>query len=103
MARLRSSLVYLCVPVVLLAGCERSKSANPLSPSVAGPIAGVSIEAPKPVEPATATQIAVDQQPVTLTVDNANSNGVRPLTYIFEISSDASFASKLFSQTGVEP
>jgi hypothetical protein len=33
----------------LLAACQTSKSANPLSPSVAGPIPGVEISAPIPV------------------------------------------------------
>ena len=38
----------LCVVAV---GCEANKSRNPLSPTVAGPIAGVTITAPKPLEP----------------------------------------------------
>ena len=38
----------LCVAV---GGCEANKSRNPLSPTVAGPIAGVTITAPKPLEP----------------------------------------------------
>ena len=96
-------LLLLCLPVALLAGCERTKSANPLSPSLAGPIAGVGISAPKPLAPASAAQIAVEQQPMTLAVENASTNGVRPLSYIFEISTEATFASKLFSQSGVKP
>ena len=36
----------------LAAGCEAEKSENPLSPSVAGPIAGVEITAPRASEPA---------------------------------------------------
>ena len=79
------------------------KSSNPLSPSIAGPIAGVEIQSPKTIAPAAASQIAVDKQPVTFTVNNATSNGVRPLTYIFEISADSSFAAKLFTQSGIEP
>ena len=90
------------VPLVWIAACERAKSANPLSPSVAGPIAGVSIVAPKPAAPADASQIAVAQQPVTLTVENASSTGVRPLSYVFEVGAEATFATKLFSQTGVQ-
>src|SRR6478735_1163721 len=87
----------------LLASCERSKSENPLSPSIAGPIAGVTIDQPKPVEPASSSQIAVDQQPVTLTIQNASTTGVRPLTYTFEIATDPTFSAKIFSQTGIEP
>lgn len=103
MLRWVSRSLVCVVPVLALAGCERSKSANPLSPSIAGPIAGVSIDAPKPLAPAMASQIAVDKQPITLTVENAVTNGVRPVSYIFEIASDAAFSTKLFSQTGVEP
>ena len=39
------------VMTIALAGCEAQKSSNPLSPSVAGPIAGVSITAPQLIEP----------------------------------------------------
>jgi hypothetical protein len=103
MSRAGSRLLLLMLPLALAAGCERAKSSNPLSPSVAGPIAGVSVEAPKPMAPAPAAQIAVDQQPITLTVGNASTTGVRPLSYIFEIAADAAFTNKLFTQTGVEP
>jgi hypothetical protein len=89
--------------IVLLAACESKKSSNPLSPSIAGPIAGVLIQAPKPVAPAASSQIATDQQPLTLTVENATTNGVRPLSYLFEVGSDAGFETKVFSKAGVEP
>jgi hypothetical protein len=93
----------LAALIVLLASCESQKSSNPLSPAIAGPIAGVSIQAPKPVAPAASSQIATDQQPVTLTIDNAATNGVRPLSYDFEVASDAAFGTKIFSKAGVEP
>src|SRR5258708_6888822 len=72
----------------LAAGCEASKSSNPLSPSVAGPIAGVNITAPQPVSPSANAEIAIDQQPVTLTVKNSGTNAVRPLSYTFQVSAD---------------
>ena len=103
MYRMNRRLLVLCLPVVLAAGCEQAKSSNPLSPSIAGPIAGVSIQAPKPADPTGSAQIAVDQQPVTLIVENASTNGVRPLSYIFEIATDAGFTTRVFSQTGVKP
>jgi hypothetical protein len=93
----------LVLPLVLLAACQQAKSANPLSPTIAGPIAGVSVEVPKPMSPPASTQIAVDQQPITLTVENATTNGVRPLSYIFEIATDNGFTTKVFTQTGVAP
>jgi hypothetical protein len=91
------------VPVILaLAGCV-TKSADPLSPTVAGPIPGVNITPPTIVTPTTGTKIAVDQQPLVLTVVNAASSGVRPLTYVFEIAADVSFANKVFSRDGIQP
>src|SRR5690242_18128355 len=84
-------------------GCERAKSSNPLSPSIAGPIAGVEIAAPKAMTPQSASQIAVDQQPITLTIENASSSGVRPLSYLFEVATDAAFANKVYVQNGVKP
>ena len=91
--------------LVLLAsnGCERAKSSNPLSPSIAGPIAGVEIAAPKAMTPQSASQIAVDQQPITLTIENASSNGVRPISYLFEVATDTAFANKVYVQNGVKP
>ncbi|MBI4485647.1 MAG: hypothetical protein HY655_06510, partial [Acidobacteria bacterium] len=59
--------------VVSLTACEASKSSNPLSPSVAGPIPGVEISAPKILEPISGTKIAIDKQPVTLLIENASS------------------------------
>jgi hypothetical protein len=84
------------------AACSESKSANPLSPTIAGPIAGVSIDAPKPMAPTSAAQVSTDQQPVTLIVENAATNGIRPVSYVFEISADSGFGTPLFSQSGIQ-
>jgi hypothetical protein len=86
-----------------LTGCAASKSSNPLSPSVAGPIPGVDISAPKMLEPIAGTKIPVDKQPVTLLIENASSTGVRPLTYVFEISTDSAFTNKVFSRGAIAP
>jgi hypothetical protein len=53
------------------------------------------------VTPAANQEIAVANQPLTLTVDNAQTNGVRPVSYIFEVASDAAFTSMVHSKTGV--
>ena len=84
-----------------LAGCEAKKSSNPLSPSVAGPIAGVNITAPKLVEPAQGFKYKESQQPIKLVIENATSNGVRPVTYIFEVATDTEFNGKVFARSGV--
>lgn len=102
---MRSTVLGLLAILVatLSAGCESSKSENPLSPSVAGPIPGVTITAPKPVTPATGAEVEATRQPITLVVENATTNGVRPLTYAFEIALDGSFGNKVLSRTGIAP
>ena len=84
-----------------LAGCEAKKSSNPLSPSVAGPIAGVNITAPQLIEPTQGTRYKESQQPIKLVVGNATSTGVRPVLYIFEVAADADFNTKVFARGGV--
>jgi hypothetical protein len=86
-----------------VSACEHTKSSNPLAATVAGPIPGVAITAPKVVEPTPGAKVAVDLQPVTLTVENANTSGVRPLSYMFEVAIDATFTNKVFMREGVEP
>ena len=68
----RRSTLWL-LPVLLLAGCEEAKSANPTSPSIAGPIAGVTISAPKLLQPAAGSQLSFEQQPITLVLANSTS------------------------------
>ena len=74
------TLLSLVTLVVAAAACDASKSSDPLSPTVAGPIPGVNISAPKTLEP-TNTKIPVDQQPLTLLAENAGSTGVRPMVF----------------------
>lgn len=87
---------------VSLVGCAADKSSNPLSPTVAGPIPGVNISAPNVLSPQ-ATRIEVDNQPVTLMVENAASSGVRPLVYVFEVAADVSFTNIVFRREDVTP
>ena len=89
-----------CLAVVV-AGCEAEKSRNPLSPNVAGPIPGVSISPPTPVNPVNAE--VLNTAPVRLVFNNATTNGERPLSYIVELASDAAFANKVFAQSKVTP
>ena len=97
------SVAGAVVALGALAACESSKSSNPLSPAVAGPIPGVSISAPRMLEPQAGQRIATDRQPVTLLVENASTNGVRPLTYEFDIATDANFNTKVFSRDSIAP
>jgi len=84
-----------------LVGCEAQKSSSPLSPSVAGPIAGVQITAPKMLEPAQGFKFKENQQPIKLLIENSVTNGVRPVTYSFEVASDEAFNSKVYARSGV--
>ena len=88
--------------LALTIGCT-SKSANPLSPTVAGPIAGVDITAPVVMQPKDNLTLAVDQQPLTLTLQNASTTGARPLTYSFEVATDQGFTNKIFTRDAVSP
>jgi hypothetical protein len=88
---------------VAMGACESSKSSNPLSATVAGPIPGVNITSPAVMTPTSGMKIAVDKQPITLTVNNASTNGVRPLTYLFEVATDANFSTKVFTRDSVAP
>lgn len=94
--------LLLLAPLLLtFAACELTKTENPLSPSVAGPIPGVEISAPKLLEPLSGQQIAGDKQPITLLVENAWSTGQRPLSLLIEVATDAGFANVVFSRDGV--
>ena len=95
--------VLAILAAVTCGACEASKSSNPLSPTVQGPIPGVNITTPTTMTPSSGQKIAVDQQPITLTVQNATTNGVRPLSYVFEIATDANFATKVFTKDKVTP
>jgi hypothetical protein len=85
-------LTLLYVVLGLLSGCTLTKTENPLSPAVAGPIAGVNITAPNPLEPRDGLRIASTQQPIALVLNNATSSGARPISYRFEVAGDAGFA-----------
>ena len=98
----KSLAALLCIAVAGTA-CQVKKSANPLSPSVAGPIPGVSITTPRPASPGAGTRIPSDQQPLTLTIENAATSGVRPISYLFEVASDAAFTTIVVSKEGLVP
>ncbi len=94
-------LAAAAVAAAAISGCEAEKSKNPLSPNIAGPIAGVSISAPVPVNPVNAE--VLNTAPVRLVFNNASTNGVRPIFYVVELASDAAFTNKVFAQSKVTP
>ena len=100
----RPSKLQVVLPAamfVTLAACQAKKSENPLSPSVAGPIPGVEISAPRLLEPAQGFKFKENQQPIRLVVENAVTTGVRPLWYAFEIATDLGFANKVFARGSI--
>jgi hypothetical protein len=100
----RVSTAALCsVLLSAVMACEAKKSSNPLSPSVAGPIPGVTISAPVLLQPAQGFKFKESEQPIKLVVQNATTTGVRPLTYTFDVASDNAFTTKVFSRAGVPP
>src|SRR3954469_1059857 len=100
MTRTLATLGILATAVSLTA-CSASKSSTPLSPSIAGAIPGIEISSPKMLEPTAGIKISVEKQPVTLLIENAGSNGSRPLSYSFDIATDTAFSSIVFSRDGV--
>ncbi len=101
--RIRLAAILPATLLLALTACEAQKSSNPLSPSVAGPIAGVEITAPVLLEPAQGFKYKESQQPISLVIQNATSNGVRPIAYTFEVATDSEFATKVFARAGVAP
>jgi hypothetical protein len=79
------------VAILCLVGCEAAKSANPTAPSVAGPIPGVNITAPQPLEPYAGSTLIFDGQPQTLLVENAGTSGARSLWLQLEVGTDSGF------------
>src|SRR5262245_38307071 len=86
-----ASSLALAALVSLGAACEQTKSANPLSPDVAGPIPGVTITAPKALDPPGGAQLIADGQPPTLVIENASTTGERALWLQLEVAADLSF------------
>src|SRR5690349_6015493 len=101
--RVKRGWVLAVAMAALGAGCQLEKSANPLSPSVAGPIAGVDISKPALLEPGQDWQIQPRDQPVKLLFQNASTSGARTLFYTLEVASDAEFKSVVFTRTRLEP
>jgi hypothetical protein len=86
-----------------LGACEAAKSANPTAPSVAGPIPGVSITAPKPLEPGAGSTLTFGAEPPTLLIENAGTSGVRTLWLQVDVSTDAAFQQVVHTADRVTP
>lgn len=79
------------VGVLLLVGCESVKSANPTAPSVAGPIPGVNITAPRALEPFAGQTLIFTGEPQTLLIENAGTSGARAISLEIDVATDPRF------------
>ena len=91
------------VAVTTLAACEAAKSSNPTAPSVAGPIPGVAITAPKPLEPHAGQTLTFSAEPPSLLIENAGTSGVRTIWLQLEVSTDAGFAHMVHQADQITP
>ena len=94
--------------LVVSTACTKSSPARPSDDTASGQTAsvtdattGVTLTSPTPVSPTVNQQFKFVEQPVTLTVANAVTTGSTPLTYTFEVATDAAFASKVYTKDGV--
>src|SRR5918993_1504429 len=85
------------------AACEQAKSANPLSPSVAGPIPGVNITAPQTIDPPAGGEVVQQGQLVSLVIQNATTSGERPLWLQIQLAGDPNFSVLLHHADRVSP
>ena len=110
--------LILCTALVLLAlgTAACSKEATPAQPSATstGPaaaadgssstvqaVSGATLTVPTLLTPADAAQLTFASQPLTLVIGNAVSTKSTPLTYTFEVATDAAFATKVYTKSGV--
>ncbi len=97
------ALLILSGPL-LLAGCDKAtlqKSENPLSPTIAGPLSGVTFSGVASILPAQNAQIKYVDQPVTFAFDAPTSTSPRPFTMRLQLSTTYAFAAVAFDQAGL--
>ena len=98
-----SNLAVVFAFGLAITGCEQAKSANPLSPSVAGPIPGVNITAPQTLDPPAGAELVQQGQPVSLIIQNATTTGERPLWLQVQLAGDPSFSVLLHHADRITP
>jgi len=97
----RAAALLILPTLVGFAACERTKTSNPLSPQVAGPMEGVTIRPPLVSEPRVGQRIKDPEQPITLVMFNPVSNIERPLKLTVQIAAEASFLGQTYAQTDI--
>ncbi len=94
--------------LVATAACQKSSPTRPSdlassaqTESVTDAVTGVTLTTPQLTTPTLNQQFKNSEQPLTLTIRNAVTTGTTALTYTFEVATDAGFASKVYSKSGV--
>ena len=95
--------LFALAAMFCLGACEAAKSANPTAPSVAGPIPGVSITAPRPLEPIAGSTIFFTSEPPQLLIENAGTSGVRAIWLQVDVSTDAAFSQLVHQADQIPP
>jgi hypothetical protein len=90
----RTFPIGFLVPLLLATGCSSHSPSAPTSSTA-------SVTAPRPVTPTDLAQIAYNAQPVTLVAQNAIVTQPGGTTYTFEVATDAAFANKVQTRSGV--
>src|SRR3954468_12674043 len=97
-----------CALLVVMSACSKSNPTRPTTlessadtATVTDAVSGITLTTPQLNTPNDGQSFKFIEQPVTVSVKNAVSTGSTPLTYAFEVATDAAFASKAFSRDGV--
>jgi hypothetical protein len=96
-------LIPLSIALATVSACEYTKTENPLSPLIAGPMANVELTTPVLLEPQVGWKFKPNQQPLTLLIENPSSNSPRPFYLLVEVASDVNFANKVYVKDQVPP
>src|SRR4029079_13325064 len=78
-----------------------SGAASSAAATVTDASTGVTVGAPQPVSPADNAQFKNVEQPVKLVISNGVTTGSTPLTYTFEVATDAGFGSVVYRKENV--
>lgn len=107
--KLKSLSIYTALALaVAAAACTKTSPTRPTdtasvasTESVTDAKAGITITTPVLVSPTDGERFRYAEQPLTLTIRNAASTGSSGTTYLFQVASDAGFASIVYSKDGV--
>ena len=97
------TILTLASGLLVSAACEVTKSENFLSPSIAGPLPGVTITSPRPMEPPQGAEVLTTSLPLRLVFENASSNSPRPFWQTVEIAADHGFTNTLYRSEQLPP